>query len=94
MNDIKHLSKVDQIEHLVSGILMERCKPIATSTAKAIAMIIADAMVDNHIIGLPNDATRTSVGVALIDEIGKMMHCKAGEDADDICRAVIHQVGE
>ena len=88
----RKLNKRDQIEYLVSGILMERAM-MDTSTAKALSMIVSDAMVDNHVIGLPDEYTRTSVSVDLIDNVGKLMHCRAGDDADDICKAVIAQVG-
>ena len=49
---------------------------------------IMNDLIDHRLIGLPTDV-RTSVDTKLIEDVGKKFGCRPGEDADDICRAVL-----
>ena len=60
----------------------------AASEVQHLVDYIMNDLIDDRLIGLPTDV-RTSVDSRLLEEVGKKFACRPGDDADDICKAVL-----
>jgi len=77
------MSKMNQIRETIRRHLEDE-----DITCNYLVDGIMNDLTDHRLIGLPTDV-RTSVDTKLIEDVGKKFGCRPGEDADDICRAVL-----
>ena len=83
-------TRLDQIEIAVQRALRREI-PITDDVGwGTVAKSIVASLIDAGLIGLPTgDAARTSVRCDYVSELGALLSCRKGDDADDVLKTAI-----